>query len=55
MNQNLFCLCPAPEGNGCAERFVRILKESLLWVRNFRTLEELRQALLGFKRTYNEN
>jgi len=45
----------APEGNGCAERFVRILKENLLWVRTFRTLEELRQALLEFKRTYNEN
>ena len=45
----------APEGNGCAERFVRILKENLLWVRTFRTVEELRQALLEFKRTYNEN
>uniref|UniRef100_A0A7V6DNT6 Integrase catalytic domain-containing protein n=1 Tax=Desulfobacca acetoxidans TaxID=60893 RepID=A0A7V6DNT6_9BACT len=45
----------APEGNGCAERFVRILKENLLWVRTFRTLEELRQALLEFKRTYHEN
>ena len=45
----------APEGNGCAERFVRILKENLLWVRTFRTLEELRQALLEFKRTCNEN
>jgi len=45
----------APEGNGCAERFVRILKENLLWVRTFRTVEELRQALLEFKGTYNEN
>jgi len=45
----------APEGNGCAERFVRILKENLLWVRTFRTVEELRQALLEFERTYNEN
>ena len=45
----------APEGNGCAEHFVRILKENLLWVRTFRTVEELRQALLEFKRTYNEN
>ncbi len=23
----------APEGNGCAERFIRTLKENLLWVR----------------------
>jgi putative transposase len=45
----------APEGTGCAKRFVRILKENLLWVRTFRTVEELRQALLEFKRTYNEN
>ena len=45
----------APEGNGVAERFVRILKENLLWVRTFGTVEELRQALLEFKRTYNEN
>lgn len=45
----------APEGNGCAERFVRILKENLLWVRTFRTVEELRQALLKFKRTYSDN
>ena len=44
-----------PEGKGCAARFVRIPKENLLWVRTFRTLEELRQALLEFKRTYNEN
>ena len=25
----------APEGNGCAERFIRTLKENLLWVRTF--------------------
>jgi transposase InsO family protein len=44
----------APEGNGCAERFIRTLKENLLWVRWFETIEELRQALLEFQRTYNE-
>ena len=44
----------APEGNGCAERFIRTLKENLLWMRWFDTIEELRQALLDFKRTYNE-
>jgi putative transposase len=42
-----------PEGNGCAERFVRTLKENLLWVRRFQTIEELRQALHGFKEIYN--
>lgn len=43
-----------PEGNGCAERFIRTLKENLLWVRLFATIEELRLALLEFKRLYNE-
>jgi transposase InsO family protein len=44
-----------PEGNGCAERFSRTLKENLLWVRPFATIEELRLALIGFKRTYNRS
>jgi transposase InsO family protein len=43
----------APEGNGCAERFIRTLKENLLWVRSFDTVEELRRALLEFRDTYN--
>jgi putative transposase len=43
----------APEGNGCAERFIRTRKENLLWVRTFETVEELRQALLEFRETYN--
>src|SRR4051794_24505972 len=42
-----------PEGNGCAERFIRTLKENLLWVRRFETVEELRLALQAFKETYN--
>ena len=43
-----------PEGNGCAERFIRTLKENLLWVRSFATVAELVEALRAFKRTYNE-
>jgi putative transposase len=43
----------APEGNGCAERFIRTLKENLLWVRSFDTVEELRVALLEFRETHN--
>ena len=42
-----------PEGNGVAERFIRTLKEQLLWVRTFETVEELRLALLEFKARYN--
>jgi len=44
-----------PEGNGCAERFIRTLKENLLWVRSFATIEELRLALLAFKESYNQS
>jgi transposase InsO family protein len=43
-----------PECNGCAERFIRTLKENLLWIRRFETIEELRQALHDFKETYNQ-
>jgi putative transposase len=43
----------APEGNGCAERFIRTLKENLLWVQTFNTVEELQQALPEFRETYN--
>jgi putative transposase len=42
-----------PEGNGVAERFIRTLKEQLLWVRPFATVEALRVALLEFKERYN--
>ena len=41
----------APEGNGCAERFIRTLKENLL--RHFETIEQPRQALLAFRETFN--
>ncbi len=44
----------APEGNGCAERFIRTVKENLLWVRTFGTIEDLRQALFDFRRRHNE-
>jgi transposase InsO family protein len=43
-----------PEGHGCAERFIRTLKENLLWLKTFETVEALRQALHAFQRQYNE-
>ncbi len=43
----------APEGNGVAEQFICTLKEQILWVRTFDTVEELRQALLEFKGRFN--
>lgn len=42
-----------PQGNGCAERFVRLLKEQLLWLQRFETIEELQAALHEFKEQYN--
>ena len=44
-----------PEGNGCIERFFRTLKEQLLWVRRFRDLAELQQALAEFRDRYNHH
>jgi putative transposase len=43
-----------PQGNGCAERFIRTLKENLLWLTTFDTVEALRVALLEFQHRYNE-
>jgi putative transposase len=44
-----------PETNGCAEKAIQVLKEQLLWVERFATLEDLRQAVRRFGRTYNEH
>ena len=37
-----------------AERVIRTLKEQLLWVRSFASVEELRLALLEWAELYNE-
>ena len=42
-----------PETNGCAERWIRTLKEQCLWVELHDTIEELRQAVSGFVDRYN--
>ena len=44
----------APEGNGCAERFLQILKEPLLWPTTLEPVEELRWALHECQRLDNE-
>ena len=44
----------APAGNGCAERFIQTLKEHLLWLKTFDTVEALRLALHEFQRQYKE-
>jgi transposase InsO family protein len=45
----------APQGNGCIERFWRTLKEQLLWIRTFRDIDQLNQALQEFRHLYNHN
>jgi transposase InsO family protein len=42
-----------PETNGCAERWIRTLKDQCLWVQLHDTIDELRQAVAGFVDRYN--
>lgn len=44
-----------PETNGCVEKFIQTLKEQVLWIERFETLEELRAAVREFARTYNRH
>jgi len=44
-----------PETNGCAERWIRTLKEQCLWAELHDTIEELRQAVSGFVDRYNHS
>jgi transposase InsO family protein len=42
-----------PEGNGVVERFFKTLKEQLLWVKSFESIEALSDAVTNFVKTYN--
>jgi putative transposase len=42
-----------PETNGCAERWIRTLKEQCLWVELHDSVDQLRQAVAGFVQSYN--
>lgn len=44
----------APEGNGSAERFIRTLKEQLLWLERFDGIESLTRALHDFRERFNQ-
>ena len=44
-----------PETNGCAEKAIQTLKEQVLWIERFETLEQLRTAVRAFGRTYNDS
>lgn len=43
-----------PTGNAVAERVIRTLKEECLWLRDWDSLEEVREALLAWQADYNE-
>jgi transposase InsO family protein len=45
--------CGEPPCNGCAERFIRTLKEQVIWARTYTTIDELRQAIASFIERYN--
>jgi transposase InsO family protein len=42
-----------PETNGCAERFIRTLKEQCLWAELHDTVDDLRQAVRAWTEFYN--
>jgi putative transposase len=44
-----------PETGGCAERWIRTLKDQCLWVKLHDTVDELRQAVAGFVDRYNSS
>jgi len=42
-----------PEGNGVVERFIRTLKEQLLWLETFETMKDLQEALKALRDCFN--
>lgn len=42
-----------PPCNGCAERFIRTLKEQCIWSRAWRDVDELAEAVRAFVELYN--
>lgn len=49
-----FALVSEPQTNGVGERFIRTLKEQVIYGRTFRTIEEVRQAIAKFVPVYNK-
>jgi transposase InsO family protein len=48
-----FAFIEQPQTNGVAERFIRTLKEQVIYGRVFRNLKEVREAVRRFVDTYN--
>jgi putative transposase len=49
-----FAFLEQPQTNGVAERFIRTLKEQVIYGRVFDTIEEVRQAVADFVKLYND-
>jgi putative transposase len=43
-----------PTGNAVAERVIRTLKEEVVWLRDWESIDELRAAVLAWMKRYNE-
>lgn len=43
-----------PTGNSVVERVIRTMKEELLWLRDWNDADEIRRALVDWRRAYNE-
>ena len=44
-----------PETNGVVEKFIQTLKEQVLWIEQFDTLEQLRARIRQFAHDYNQH
>jgi len=44
----------APTGNAVVERVIRTLKEEVVWLRDWESIDELRAAIMAWVRRYNE-
>ncbi|MGC3998581.1 MAG: integrase core domain-containing protein [Anaeromyxobacter sp.] len=42
-----------PTGNAVAERVIRTMKEEVIWLRDWDTAEQLREAVLAWQHRYN--
>ena len=49
-----FAFVEQPQTNGVAERFIRTLKEQVIYGRIFRNMEEVREVVAAFVKRYNE-
>ncbi len=50
----IFATFNNPKGNADTERVIRTIKEEVVWVNEFETLEEAKEAMERFVRFYNE-